>query len=74
MVYTIPLLLKDNGATFGDLGVFSLSRYPFACMIFYGFIIDVLYIKRLGKTQTYVIGLGYAFSLWMLFVSTVFEE
>ena len=74
MVYAIPLLLKDNGATFADLGVYSLSRYPFAFQIFYGFIIDVLYLKRYGKTLTYIIFLGYAFSIFMFFVSTVIES
>jgi len=74
MVYTIPLLLRENGATFKDLGKFSLSRYPFAFSLFYGFIIDVFYIKSLGKTLTYVIILGYFFSAWMFIISFVIKD
>ena len=51
-----------------------MSRYPFAFSIFYGFVIDVFYLKRFGKTLTYVIFLGYFFSIWMFFVSFVLES
>ena len=74
MCLAVPLLLRDNGATFADLSFFSLCRYPFAFFIFYGFIIDMFYLKRYGKTLTYVNALGYLFSIWMFIVSVVIEE
>ena len=74
MVYSIPLLLRDNKASFSDVGTYSLSRYPFAFSIFYGFFIDAFYLKRYGKTLTYVIILGYSFAIWMFYVSFVIED
>ena len=74
MVYTIPLLLNEKGANFHNLGTYSLSRYPFAFMIFYGFFIDMFYIKRYGKILTYVIGFGYTFGFWMIYVAYYLEQ
>ena len=34
----------------------------------------MFYLKRYGKTLTYVIALGYLFSIWMFIVSVVIEE
>jgi len=74
MIYAIPLLLKEKGASFKQIGLYSLSRYPFALMFLYGFIIDLYYIKKLGKTLTYIISLGYAFSIMMFVTSLVLQN
>lgn len=65
---TMPYLLKStkrNELTFTDLGLFSLTSYPYSLKLLWSPLVDSFFVKRIGRRKSWVvptqflIGLGF---------------
>lgn len=51
----LPLILKERGATFSDLGTFSLSQYPFTMKLLWAPIVDTVYMRSVGRRKSWLV-------------------
>lgn len=64
---TIPLLLVKNGAELADLGILTISNYPFALKFLFGPFLDRYFSVRIGKRMSYIIPCLYIFSIFSMY-------
>jgi PAT family acetyl-CoA transporter-like MFS transporter 1 len=56
LVGSVPLILSSRKVSYADQGAFSFASWPFAFKIFWAPFIDAVYIKRVGRRKTWVVG------------------
>ena len=66
---SIVLILQENGATYKEQSYFNLVFIPFTCKVVFGPLIDLVYIKRLGKCKTWIV--FSALSIFILLIAQV---
>jgi MFS transporter, PAT family, solute carrier family 33 (acetyl-CoA transportor), member 1 len=66
---SMPLFLASNKASWKQQGTFSLVNYPFSLKILWAPIIDVFYIKRFGRHQTWLLPIQMLIGTTLLIVS-----
>mmetsp|Transcript_53799 Transcript_53799/g.107900 ORF Transcript_53799/g.107900 Transcript_53799/m.107900 type:complete len:425 (+) Transcript_53799:138-1412(+) len=52
---SIPLLLQEKGATYGQQGLFSLVSWPFSLKILWAPIVDSWYNERFGRRKSWLV-------------------
>ena len=52
---SLSLFLASNGATWKQQSIWSLVMYPFTMKLLWAPLIDVLYIRQLGRRQTWLL-------------------
>lgn len=52
---SIPILMKENGASYQSLSMFSLVSLPFSLKLLWAPIVDSQYIKSVGRRKTWLI-------------------
>jgi len=52
---SIPLILKERGATYEGLSLFSLVSLPFSLKLLWAPLVDSCYIKSLGRRKTWLV-------------------
>jgi len=52
---SIPLLMKERGATYSQLAVFSLVTVPFSLKLLWAPIVDSLYLASMGRRKTWLV-------------------
>lgn len=52
---SIPLILKERGATYEGLSLFSLVSLPFSLKLIWAPLVDSCYIKSLGRRKTWLV-------------------
>jgi PAT family acetyl-CoA transporter-like MFS transporter 1 len=55
---SIPLILSARNVTYGAQGTFSFATWPFTLKILWAPIIDLLYIKRIGRRRSWFVPLN----------------
>lgn len=50
----LPLVLRERGASFADVGFFSLNSWPFALKLCWAPIVDAVYIPSIGRRKTWM--------------------
>jgi len=63
------MTLKENGVSYLQLGIISLSSTAAYLKIIFGPITDVYYIERIGKRLTYMLFCGILLSAFSLYIS-----
>lgn len=51
----MPMMLKERGASFSDVGTFSLNVWPFSLKLLWAPIVDTIYIPSVGRRKTWVV-------------------
>jgi len=65
----MPMILKEQHATFSDLSTFSLNSYPFVLKLLWAPIVDTVYISRIGRRKTWLVPAQLAIGVVMLLLS-----
>jgi PAT family acetyl-CoA transporter-like MFS transporter 1 len=52
---SLPLILKEKGATYSDLSLFTMVSLPFSLKLFWAPIVDSIYISAVGRRKTWLI-------------------
>lgn len=64
---SIPFLLKEK-LSYSQIGLFSLSNYPYSLKLLWSPLVDALYIDRIGRRKSWIIPtqiiIGFIF-LWL---------
>mmetsp|Transcript_85529 Transcript_85529/g.169728 ORF Transcript_85529/g.169728 Transcript_85529/m.169728 type:complete len:478 (+) Transcript_85529:80-1513(+) len=66
----IPMMLKERGVSFSDVGFFSLNTWPFSLKILWAPIVDTWYIARVGRRKSWMVPCQLAIGAMMLWMST----
>ena len=70
----IPLYLASFGATWKQQGILSFVMYPFTVKLLWAPFVDVLYIKKLGRRQTWLLPVLFFLGIIFLVLSFYFEQ
>lgn len=62
-LYGIPVLLKENGAHYTDVGVLTFCSISFAVKILWAPFMDSYFFSKFGKRKTYIVPLHYVLAL-----------
>ncbi|CAJ1353693.1 unnamed protein product [Effrenium voratum] len=65
----LPLVLKDRGASYTELGVFSLQSWPFVLKLLWAPLVDSLYIRSIGRRKTWMVPAQLIIGLLLLFTA-----
>eukprot|EP00603_Paraphysomonas_imperforata_P009894 CAMPEP_0114452970 /NCGR_PEP_ID=MMETSP0104-20121206/1794_1 /TAXON_ID=37642 ORGANISM="Paraphysomonas imperforata, Strain PA2" /NCGR_SAMPLE_ID=MMETSP0104 /ASSEMBLY_ACC=CAM_ASM_000202 /LENGTH=544 /DNA_ID=CAMNT_0001625247 /DNA_START=82 /DNA_END=1716 /DNA_ORIENTATION=- len=66
---SIPLIMKERGASYQALSIFSLVSVPFSLKLFWAPLVDSIYISKMGRRKTWLIPVQLLCGGLMLFVS-----
>jgi PAT family acetyl-CoA transporter-like MFS transporter 1 len=70
----ISIFLKSAGANYSQLGVYSFAYYPFSLKLIWAPIIDVFYIRRFGRRQTWLLPIQLLLGLSLILLSFYIES
>ncbi len=65
---SVPFLLK-NYLSYGQIGVFSLSIYPFSLKLLWSPIVDAVWSKRLGRRKSWILPIQTISGLSLIYLS-----
>lgn len=65
---SIPLILKEKGASYGALSLFSLVSMPFSLKLLWAPFVDTFYIKSFGRRKSWLVPVQILTGLIMIFV------
>eukprot|EP00811_Abedinium_folium_P031685 NODE_5175_length_1800_cov_6.930663.p1 GENE.NODE_5175_length_1800_cov_6.930663~~NODE_5175_length_1800_cov_6.930663.p1 ORF type:complete len:471 (-),score=158.86 NODE_5175_length_1800_cov_6.930663:250-1662(-) len=65
----MPLLLKQHGASFADMGTFSLGQWPFSLKLAWAPIVDALYVPAFGRRKCWMVPSQLLIGITMLLMS-----
>jgi PAT family acetyl-CoA transporter-like MFS transporter 1 len=66
---SIPMIMKEKGASYQALSVFSLVSIPFSLKLFWAPLVDSIYISSMGRRKTWLIPVQLLCGALMLVVS-----
>lgn len=66
---SIPMIMKENGASYHDLSLFSLVSVPFSLKLLWAPLVDSTYIARMGRRKTWLIPVQLLCGFMMLYGS-----
>jgi PAT family acetyl-CoA transporter-like MFS transporter 1 len=52
---SIPIIMKENGASYSSLSMFSLVSLPFSLKLLWAPIVDSQYLKSVGRRKTWLV-------------------
>lgn len=70
----LPLVLKERGATFSQLGTLSLNSYPFSLKLLWAPIVDAAYFARFGRRKTWMVPAQLLIGLMLVWISALLDE
>eukprot|EP00928_Gymnodinium_smaydae_P054383 TRINITY_DN38167_c0_g1_i1.p1 TRINITY_DN38167_c0_g1~~TRINITY_DN38167_c0_g1_i1.p1 ORF type:complete len:445 (+),score=31.24 TRINITY_DN38167_c0_g1_i1:63-1397(+) len=70
----IPMILKERGASFSEVGMYSLQSWPFSLKLFWAPLVDTLFINSIGRRKTWVIPTQCLIGIVMIATSTVLDS
>jgi PAT family acetyl-CoA transporter-like MFS transporter 1 len=74
LVWSVPLILSSRKVSYTDQGTFSFASWPFALKILWAPLVDSLYVKRIGRRRTWVLGCIFLSGLLMLSLANYVNE
>jgi len=66
---SIPLILKERGASYSSLGLFSMVSVPFSLKLLWAPLIDSVYVKSIGRRKTWLVPIQLLAGLIMIWHS-----
>jgi MFS transporter, PAT family, solute carrier family 33 (acetyl-CoA transportor), member 1 len=66
---SIPLIMKDSGASYSSLSMFSMVSLPFSLKLLWAPIVDSLYISTMGRRKTWLVPVQLLCGIVMLYGS-----
>ncbi|OLQ11708.1 Acetyl-coenzyme A transporter 1 [Symbiodinium microadriaticum] len=69
-----PMILKEYGASYADLGVFSLQSWPFVLKLLWAPLVDSVYFRSIGRRKTWMVPAQLLIGLLMLYTATQLES
>eukprot|EP00929_Paragymnodinium_shiwhaense_P066605 TRINITY_DN33414_c0_g1_i1.p1 TRINITY_DN33414_c0_g1~~TRINITY_DN33414_c0_g1_i1.p1 ORF type:complete len:501 (-),score=96.36 TRINITY_DN33414_c0_g1_i1:15-1517(-) len=70
----LPLVLKERGVSYSDLGTFSLNSYPFCLKLLWAPIVDAAYMESFGRRKTWMVPAQLLIGVVMLGLSLVLSD
>lgn len=70
----LPMVLKERGASFSDLGTFSLNSWPFALKLLWAPIVDTAYVRSIGRRKTWMVPAQLSIGLVMIILSMWLDD
>ncbi len=74
MSAVFPLLLKEKGASYTDLAMFSLSSWPFALKLLWAPIVDSTALPFLGKRKSWLLLSQVSIAAVLYHLASTYEE
>ncbi len=74
VVDVVPYYLTSFGATWKQLSILSFVMYPFSLKLLWAPLIDVLYIRRLGRRRTWLLPTQLILGTTFIILSFYFES
>jgi PAT family acetyl-CoA transporter-like MFS transporter 1 len=74
VVSVMPLYLASSGATWKQQGILSFVMYPFTIKLLWAPFIDVFYIRRLGRRQTWLLPVQIILGMTFIILSFYLES
>ena len=74
LVDVLPLYLVSFSATWKEQGTFSFVMYPFSLKLLWAPLIDVFYIRRLGRRQTWLLPIQVLVGITLIAISFHLES
>jgi len=68
-----PMILKERGVSFSDVGFFSLNTWPFSLKILWAPVVDTWYNSKFGRRKTWMVPCQLAIGALMLWMSTTVD-
>eukprot|EP00039_Didymoeca_costata_P026862 m.16847 g.16847 ORF g.16847 m.16847 type:complete len:559 (+) comp5822_c0_seq1:191-1867(+) len=65
----IPLILKERGVSFTDLGMFSVCVLPFSAKLFWAPIVDSIYSKKIGRRKSWLVPMQLMIGITLFYVA-----
>lgn len=69
-----PMILKERGVSFSDVGKFSLTSWPFSLKLCWAPIVDTAYFERMGRRKTWMVPAQLLIGVVMICVSRFLED
>lgn len=66
---SIPMIMKEKGASYQALSVFSLVSIPFSLKLLWAPLVDSIYFSRMGRRKTWLIPVQLLCGFLMMFAS-----
>lgn len=70
----IPFLLKEKGASYGDIAKFSFAGLPYSMKLLIAPIVDSLYFKSFGRRKSWIVPVQFIISALMLTFSNQIHQ
>lgn len=70
----LPFILKNSGASYGAVGVFSYATLPFSLKLFWAPIVDTVYHPDVGRRKSWIVPIQIISGLLMIMLSFVVDE
>jgi hypothetical protein len=52
---TLPMILKDRGASYSAIGTFALTSWPFSIKLLWAPLVDSIYNPQIGRRKTWLV-------------------
>lgn len=70
----IPMILKERGCSYAELGQFSLQSWPFSLKLLWAPLADTHFIARIGRRKTWLVPAQTLIGIIMMYASTRLDE
>mmetsp|Transcript_53596 Transcript_53596/g.149089 ORF Transcript_53596/g.149089 Transcript_53596/m.149089 type:complete len:451 (-) Transcript_53596:110-1462(-) len=70
----LPMILKERGASFSELGTFSLQSWPFSLKLLWAPLVDTVYVRQFGRRKTWMVPAQLLIGVIMLYTSTMLDD
>lgn len=67
---SIPLLLKESGASYAALAQFSMSSLPYSVKLFIAPVVDALFIPSFGRRKSWIVPVQLVIGCTLIFLSS----
>ena len=64
----MPFLLKSS-LSYSQIGIFTLSGYPYSLKLFWSPIVDALFFRKVGRRKTWIIPMQLIIGTTLLWIS-----
>ncbi|CAK0800374.1 unnamed protein product [Prorocentrum cordatum] len=70
----LPMVLKERGVSFSEIGTFSMNSYPFSLKILWAPVVDAAFIPSFGRRKTWMVPAQLLIGVVMLILSFKLDE
>jgi hypothetical protein len=74
---SIPYLLKampNSSLTYGDIGIFTITAYPYSLKLLWSPFVDSIYFKSIGRRKSWIIPIQTCLGLLFLYLSNNIDQ